>query len=466
MNASALMGPLKVHPDNTRYFSDPDGQIVYLTGSHTWAVFQERGIEGQTPYFDYPAFLDFLVEHNHNFFRFWTWEHAAWMQFREKDVRIRYKPLCYMRKGPGKAMDGEPKFDLTKFNPVFFDRLRDRVFAAREKGLYVGVMLFQGFSIEQKGKKGVNPRLGNPWEGHPFHAKNNINGIDGDLNHDGEGEEVHTLADPKILQLQENYVKKMIDVLNGFDNVIWEIGNECSGLSTEWQYHMIRFIKDYEKSKPFQHPVWMTFQWSGHTPGSNVNLFNSPADAVSPNGEGGYQNDPPAATGEKVVISDTDHFDPWMKNIDQTWAWKSFLRGLNPIVMDPYRDVRVDSPEAPVPSFEPMRKALGQTRLFSRIINLSVMTPHNDLCSTGYCLANPGEEYLAYQPESEKLFWVDLPAGSYQVDLFSPREGKIITSIGLNSAERKKQLIPIFFYGDVAAHIKKTDFASDGQQQP
>ena len=29
-------GPLCVHPDNPRYFTDGTGKAVYLTGAHTW----------------------------------------------------------------------------------------------------------------------------------------------------------------------------------------------------------------------------------------------------------------------------------------------------------------------------------------------------------------------------------------------------------------------------------------------
>ena len=457
----AVMGPLKVSTDNPRYFADPDGNIVYLTGSHTWASFQERGVEGETPDLDYPGLLDFMKSHQHNFMRLWMWEHATWMQFREKSVSVRYKPLRYVRTGPGKALDGGSKFDVTKFNPEFFERLRDRIFQAREKGIYVGVMLFQGFSVEQKGKKGVNTRMGNPWDGHPFNKDNNINGIDGDLNGDGEGEEVHTLANPAITEIQEKFVARVIDELNGFDNIIWEISNESHGDSTEWQYHMIRFIKEYEASKNLQHPVWMTFQYSGHARGNNDNLFDSPADAISTDGNDGFKDNPPDLAGNKIVISDTDHIDPWLKNISYKWAWKSFIRGINPIVMDAYKDIRQPDNEDQVKKLEKMREVLGQTFLFSKIIDLKNMIPSNELCSSGYCLAHVGQEYLAYQPESEKLFWVDLPAGSYQVDLFSPRKGKVITSIAVQSNKQKKQLIPIFFYGDVVAHIKKKVFVEE-----
>ena len=42
--------------------------------------------------------------------------------------------------------------------------------------------------------------------------------------------------------------------------------------------------------------------------------------------------DPPIADGGKVIIADTDHFAPG--GGDALWAWKSFLRGHHPILMD------------------------------------------------------------------------------------------------------------------------------------
>lgn len=62
-------GPLRVHPTNPRYFTDGAGRAAYLTGSHTWgnlSDFNERW-----PPFDFPAYLDFLERHHHNFTRLW-----------------------------------------------------------------------------------------------------------------------------------------------------------------------------------------------------------------------------------------------------------------------------------------------------------------------------------------------------------------------------------------------------------
>src|SRR5262245_40101019 len=240
--AHVTSGPLRIGKCNPRYFSDARGQTVYLTGAHTWMNFQDR-ITDNSALFDYRAYLDLLKKYHHNFIRLWVMENAAWAPTWAEMARI--DPLPYLRTGPGTALDGYPKFDLTQFNEGYFDRLRKRVIAARDVGIYVSVMLFQGWSIEKKGheKRSRLQRLmakgyqflsldppawdpNKPWNGHPFNGSNNINGINGDLNHDGEGLEIHALASDQILRLQEQYVKKVIDTVNDLDNVLYEITNE------------------------------------------------------------------------------------------------------------------------------------------------------------------------------------------------------------------------------------------------
>ena len=177
-----IAGPLRVSTSNPRYFRDANGRTIHFTGSHTWDNLIDRRSK---PDFDYTGYLGFLRSHNHNFIRLWTRETAT----QNPDDAIRdFYPLPYQRTGPGTAMDGKPKFDLTKFNPVYFSRLRSRVQEARDRGIYVMVMLFNGFSIHNKG--GGRP---NPWPGRPFNARNNVNGIDGDENANGKGEELHSL---------------------------------------------------------------------------------------------------------------------------------------------------------------------------------------------------------------------------------------------------------------------------------
>lgn len=406
MEVHVAGGPLRVLHSNPRYFTDGSGKAIYLTGSHNWNSLQDSGIE-PIPIFDYSAYLDQLQKYNHNLVRLWVWEQAAWAPW--TDEKLAYDPLPYRRRGLGTALDGGLKFDLTKFNEAYFDRLRSRVVAAGDRGIYVAVMLFQGFSIESKGM-----HKGNPWSGHPYHSANNVNGMNGDLDGDGEGTEVQTLQIPAITALQEAYVQKVIDRLNDLDNVLYEVSNESHANSNDWQYHMIAFIKSYEAGKSKQHPVGMTVEWPG---GDNLELINSPADWISLNNppkedesagsvaKGAhaqsydYKSSPPVADGKKVILSDTDHL--WGVGGSPDWVWKSFLRGLNPIFMDPdpnpnqseRREDRVG-----LPNWESTRSAMGYTLTFATRMDLAAMVPHTEIASSGYCMAKEGEEYLVYLP--------------------------------------------------------------------
>src|SRR5262245_19450205 len=96
-------GPLKVHPTNPRYFTDGSGQAIFLTGSHTWANFQDIGVV-PLPRFNWPAYLEMMVRHNHNFMRFWHCLQAAYAPW--TDGKMLVDPLPYLRTGPGTALDG------------------------------------------------------------------------------------------------------------------------------------------------------------------------------------------------------------------------------------------------------------------------------------------------------------------------------------------------------------------------
>jgi hypothetical protein len=187
-------------------------------------------------------------------------------------------------------------------------------------------------------------------------------------------------------------VRKIVDAVNDCDNVLYEIANESPIATKDWQSHMVLYIKSYEAQKPKQHLVGMTYFYNGRA-GAMDALRGSPADWVSPGNDGtrfDYGLAPPVAEGKKVIISDTDHF--FGVGGDRGWVWKSFTRGLHPIYMDPYGNPRFPSAD------DSARRAMGQTLAYARRIALARMTPRPELCSSQYCLVNPGREYVIYLP--------------------------------------------------------------------
>ncbi len=392
-------GPLRPSVSNPRYFTDGSDKPIYLTGSHTWENFQDMRTVDSPTKFDYATFLNLMETHGHNFMRMWVWEQAKWVPWSTKDIDM--DPLPYVREGPDLALDNRPKFNLDRFNQGYFDRLRARVIEAGEHGIYVSIMLFNGWSIEKKGLSG------NPWKGHPFNKSNNINGIDGDIDGDDEGNELYTLSeDPRsvaALVKQEVYIKKVIDTVNDLDNVLYEVANEARLSSIPWQYRIANMVKSYEATKPHQHPIGITGLHGGGRPVSNATLFDSQAQWISPNNsEPLYMDNPPLNDGDKAIIVDTDHL--WGYGGDHTWVWKSFMRGLNPIFMDPWEPLPTSTNpnnHPSLPAWEPLRTAMGDTRRYAEKIDLAAMEPRGDLTTTGYCLANPAKEYLIYLPTNE-----------------------------------------------------------------
>jgi hypothetical protein len=439
--AAKASGPLRVHPKNPRYFTDgaktSEGSLkaVYLTGSHTWYNLQDSGTIGEPlTHFDYDAYLDNLESWGHNFIRMWAWEGG---------VNDKYcQPLAYSRTGPGNALDGKSKFDLDKFDQEYFTRLRSRLASADKKGIYVSIMLFQGWSIYSHG-------YGNPWPLHPFNKANNINGVDGDANGDGEGKEVHTLQMPSIKSLQETYVRKVIDTVNDLDNVLYEITNETAIFSKDWQNHMVNYIKSYEATKQKQHLVGMSAFDSGRE-GSMAVLYSSFADWIAPqnDGEAGdFMHDPPAADGRKIMISDTDHL--WGVGGGRAWAWKSFTRGFHTIYMDP-----ITKPDGTTePLWQEARKTMGLTLSLAKRINLAKMIPHNDLASTRYCLANPGTGYLVYLPEGGEVI-VELMANPeyFEVEWIHPIDGTVTPGKEVIGGDKQTFKSPLS--GDAVLYIR------------
>ncbi|MCK4283129.1 MAG: hypothetical protein KAX44_02340, partial [Candidatus Brocadiae bacterium] len=320
------------------------------------------------------------------------------------------------------------------------------------------VMLFEGFSVDIRAGHPTD----NPWNGHPYNKENNVNGIDGSGGDPAGGRATHTLNIPEVTRLQEAYVRRVIDTVNDLDNVLYEIGNEHYEDSYDWQCHLVGFIRECERTMPKQHLVGITSGGGSDDAVTNAQLLGSPADWISPrqNKEevpAPYQEDPPANDGTKVIIADTDHLGGLWGEVH--WVWKSFTRGLNLALMDPYEPLHGlenYAHWAPYncrdhPMWEPVRKNMGYSRYFAQRMDLSEAVPRSDLASSTYCLAQYGKEYLVYVPEGKNVI-VDLgEEGTFSVEWLIPDRGTLLTGDALKAKKDMELAVP--FAGNAVLYL-------------
>jgi hypothetical protein len=128
---SLAAGVLKVHSDNPHWFADGSGRAIYLGGHQIFVDLQDNSynkefIRNGERVLDWNEYIKFLKAQNFNYLRNWVIWSTGSGSMAPANNAIAY-PMPYKRvKGHGKANDGKSKFDLNRFDEVFFRRMRQR----------------------------------------------------------------------------------------------------------------------------------------------------------------------------------------------------------------------------------------------------------------------------------------------------------------------------------------------------
>src|SRR5688572_25214482 len=236
------------HPSNSRSFLYKGKPIILVTATeHYGAVLNGN--------FNYVPYLQELARNELNLSRAFTF-------YRELEdsipplgftntlaPEIGREVLPWKRTGPGKAKDGDLTFDLDQWNNDYFARFKDFLNAAAEREIIVEVVLF------------CNPYRDSIWSWFPLHPANNTNGVGGGISEVGQFMELH---DPTVTERQIGFVRKMVEELNPFDNIYFEINNETAarGSSLEtaarqdaWHLAMCKVIRETEQKLPKKHLI-------------------------------------------------------------------------------------------------------------------------------------------------------------------------------------------------------------------
>lgn len=204
---NAASEPIRTHPDNPRYFLFRGKPTLLITSAeHYGAIINED--------FDWRKYLDTLARDGMNYTRIFSGAYVEMPgSFGITRNTLAPKPGRFLapwaRSGePGYRLGGY-RFDLTKFNPAYFEKLKSFVAAAGERGIAVEMTLF------------CSTYGGVQWEVHPFHPANHVN-----RERLYDWRKLNTPENAGLLVHQEALTRRIVRELAPFDNVIYEIQNE------------------------------------------------------------------------------------------------------------------------------------------------------------------------------------------------------------------------------------------------
>jgi hypothetical protein len=453
--------PISLHPDNGHYFLWRGRPTILVTsGEHYGAVLNLD--------MDYERYLDTLAADGLNLTRTFSGT------YREipSSFGITDNPLapakadrfvCPWPRGnqPGCA-DGGNKFDLGRFDPGYFERVRAFVGAASRRGVVVEMNLFCPLYDDAL------------WKASPMNAANNVNQIG-----NCPRVEVLTLKHPQLVEIQVAFTRKIVRELNEFDNLYFEVCNEpyFGGVTEAWQRRIADAIVETEKGLPRQHLISMNIangRKKVENPQPAVSIFNFhycvPPDTVTMNfglakvigeNETGFR-------GKDDVLYRTEAWDFLLaggglyNNLDYSFTSKHSDGSFRD-----YRSPGGGSPE--------LRKQLSILKRFLEGFNFVRMKPDNAVVKqvsgglVARALGEPGRAYAIYLhvpiPSNPKKLSdhlrehcrasvvLDLPAGRYRAEWIDTKTGQGAHVETFTQQSGGKELRSPEFANDVALRV-------------
>jgi hypothetical protein len=235
---------VSLHPANPKYFLFRGRPLVLVAATEHYGSVINRA-------FDFEKYLDDATDKKMTLTR-------TFLLFRElQTARNPFSPCKpespdfiapYLRTGPGKALDGEPIYDLDQWNPEYFSRLHRFLRAASDRGIVVELTLFS------------NTYTDSVWALNPLRSQNNKQKI-GKV----EWPDYTSLKDKALVERQLLYARKIIQETSPYDNVYYEICNEAGGRVANhaspadvdaWQAEVARVVREELQRRDASHLIF------------------------------------------------------------------------------------------------------------------------------------------------------------------------------------------------------------------
>mgnify|MGYP006288506453 CR=1 FL=1 len=166
-----------------------------------------------------------------------------------------YDPMNHMHDGdvdrvlqPWVKME-DGRYDLEQFEPEWENRLRDYLQTAQEHGIIVSFEIWDDWSVTRGPNGAYDPGEGAAWNAHPFNPNNNVNYDESVLpnsTNQCNAPFYSTIPTKKhiesVLELQKNYVNKVLSIASDFSNIMINISNE-SRADLAWSHFWAEYIR-------------------------------------------------------------------------------------------------------------------------------------------------------------------------------------------------------------------------------
>lgn len=449
MNA-AFAEPIRSHPDNPHYYLFRGRPTVLVTSAeHYGAVINEA--------FDYKAYLDALKSYGLNYTRIYP---AAFVEpeaaFRLENT-LAPKPgkliQPWPRSGSPGYRSGGNRFDLDRWDPEYFLRLKDFLTQADARGIVVEVCFF---NAQNKGS----------WPMSPLYWKNNIQQEE----HIEDCNEVQTLRHPALLRRQDDFVRRIVEEVNGFDNVILEICDEPFSYGTPrelagpWIGHLVDLVDRTEEGLPKKHLLGQQFQGSSGGPidftaNPKVSVIVTQYMWLTPDEQVGGPKalDEVYGRNKPIDLNETGYYplDSWYKGDKaddvRVEAWE-FMVGGGSSFNNLNGMFSVTDPAGKAAANAPVLKTIQALKQFIEGLDFMRMRPDRSFVAGGLPegvfyrgMSGPGEQYALYHHHSKLEPYVytvtpgnyreqlklDLPAGKYRAEWVDAATGAEIGAINI-----------------------------------
>lgn len=436
---------LSIDRSHPSYLYWGDRYLLLIGASDRQALTIWRSNKG----FDWRRYLDDLAANGFNYVRQDVTAWTGLTDFRRYAAQFSQPRWAFGRTGPGAAVDGRPRFNLTRFDEGYFnERLIPFLREAERRGIVVELTLFDDCRSSRAFADSV------------YAPDNNVNALGL-----ASGDDPHAdaaLSNQRLLSIQENYVARVLDVTREFGNVIYEVANETGG--ARWVAHFVELI----------HQRLPGALVSAGEQSSSYDPLTGRCDlVVKHRGQGGpYRTDEDVARHRESLIRFRQGGEPVLHNEFFLFAhrstddvnfvrrmfWADFTGGGHANFYDFTRwrgsGRTVDEGR---PSQPPPPEILNAAKFLRRFVEEGnvpfwTMEPRDDLAvgngrravppvsakARPFVFAKPGAVYVVYLPTGGR-FTLDLSADAvaFTARWFDPRTGEFGEQLEVTGGERR-----------------------------